>query len=166
MIGVTANLDGALLAVTIVAALGCGLIAGAFFAFSSFVMKALARLPAAAGIAVMQSINVVVIHPAFLGVFLGAAALCAIAVVAAIVRWERPGAAWLLAGGALYLIGTFLVTMLCNVPLNNALERVASTDADAEPRWADYVKRWTAWNHVRTAAATAALASFVQALRQ
>jgi len=42
---------------TLVSALGCGLIAGVFFAFSAFVMKALARLPPAQGIAAMQSIN-------------------------------------------------------------------------------------------------------------
>jgi uncharacterized membrane protein len=43
---------------TVVAALGCGLNAGVFFAFSSFVMAALRRLPPAQGIAAMQSINV------------------------------------------------------------------------------------------------------------
>ena len=36
---------------TLVTALGCGTIAGGIFAFSAFVMKALARLPAADGIA-------------------------------------------------------------------------------------------------------------------
>ena len=50
----------------IATALGCGLIGGAFFAFSTFVMKALARLPTPQGIAAMQSINVVVITPLFL----------------------------------------------------------------------------------------------------
>jgi len=52
-----------LLALTLLSALGSGLIAGAFFAFSTFVMGALGRLPAAHGIAAMQSINVVVINP-------------------------------------------------------------------------------------------------------
>lgn len=41
----------------LLAALGCGLIAGVFFAFSTFVMSALARLQPAQGIAAMQSIN-------------------------------------------------------------------------------------------------------------
>lgn len=45
---------------TITAALGCGLIAGVFFAFSTFVMKGLARIPTEAGVAAMQSINVTV----------------------------------------------------------------------------------------------------------
>jgi uncharacterized membrane protein len=41
----------------LLAALGCGLIAGVFFAFSTFVMKALAQQPAPLGIATMQSIT-------------------------------------------------------------------------------------------------------------
>jgi uncharacterized membrane protein len=44
-----------------IALLGAAMIAGVFFAFSSFVMPALARLPAAGGISAMQSINVVVL---------------------------------------------------------------------------------------------------------
>jgi uncharacterized membrane protein len=50
-------LDGLLFVLTLFAALGCGLVAGVFFAFSTFVMKALARLPAEQGIAAMQAIN-------------------------------------------------------------------------------------------------------------
>jgi len=37
--------DSWLFGLTLVSALGCGLIAGVFFAFSTFVMKALARVP-------------------------------------------------------------------------------------------------------------------------
>ena len=54
-----------LAALTVVTALGCGLNAGVFFAFSSFVMKALARLQPAQGIAAMQSINLVAVTPGF-----------------------------------------------------------------------------------------------------
>src|SRR4029453_8846365 len=56
---------------TFVVALGSGLVAGIFFAFSNFVMKALARVPAAQGIAAMKSINVVVLNKWFFAVFLG-----------------------------------------------------------------------------------------------
>ena len=42
---------------TIVGAVGSGLVAGVFFAFSTFVMSGLRRAPAPAGIAAMQSIN-------------------------------------------------------------------------------------------------------------
>ena len=57
------------------AALGTGLMAGFFFAFSDTVMGALRRLPQAAGISAMQSINVVVLNPLFFAVFFGTAAV-------------------------------------------------------------------------------------------
>src|SRR5215204_4121571 len=47
-------LDDLNVALTVAAALGCGVVAGVFFAFSSFVMAAFARLPAGQGIAAMQ----------------------------------------------------------------------------------------------------------------
>jgi uncharacterized membrane protein len=57
------------------ALLGSAVIGGVFFAFSSFVMKALARIPSSEGVAAMQSINVVVIIPTFLSVFMGTTVL-------------------------------------------------------------------------------------------
>jgi uncharacterized membrane protein len=43
--------------------------------------------------------------------------------------------------------------MLGNVPLNNQLAAVSSTDPGAREVWKRYLDRWTKWNHVRTAAA-------------
>jgi hypothetical protein len=57
--------------VTLLSTVGCGLVAGFFFAFLICVMKALGRLPAEQGITAMQSINVVVINPWFLTAFFG-----------------------------------------------------------------------------------------------
>ena len=149
---------------TLLAALGCGLVAGAFFAFSSFVMKALGRLPPAQGVAAMQSINVVVINPLFMSALFGTAAACLALAGWSIFRWNRPGAAFLLAGGLLYLVGTVGVTIAVNVPRNNALAAVDPAGAGGATVWADYLAGWTAWNHVRTVAALAAAASFTVAL--
>jgi len=157
-------IDGLLFALTLFSALGCGLIAGVFFAFSAFVMSALARLPPTQGIAAMQSINVVVINPWFLVAFLGTAAACVLLVVSSLLLWHRPGAAYLFVGGVLYLLGTVLVTMVFNVPRNEALATVDSAGADAATLWTRYVTSWMAWNHVRTAAALAAAASLTIAL--
>jgi uncharacterized membrane protein len=110
-----------LFASTLMSALGCGLIAGVFFAFSTFVMKALASLPPAQGIAAMQSINVAVINPWFLATFLGVAAVCAVLGLSSLLAWHKPGTAYPLAGSALYLFGTVLVTGAFNVPRNEAL---------------------------------------------
>lgn len=143
--------------VATVALLGSALIAGVFFAFSSFVMKALARLPAAQAIAAMQSINIVVINPAFLGVFMGSALLSLIAVWFALDHWPHPAASWLLSAGITYLVGTFLVTVLRNVPLNDRLAALCATEHASGEAWQGYLARWTAWNHVRTLAALASV---------
>lgn len=149
---------------TLVSALGCGLIAGVFFAFSAFVMKSLARLPPAQAIPAMQSINVVVINPVFLSVFLGTALTCLVMAVSSLLRWHEPGASYRLVGSLLYLVGTILVTMVFNVPRNDALAAVDPESADGARLWTRYVTEWTAWNHVRTVAALAAAACFTVAL--
>ena len=159
------TLDRALVVVTFVAAIGAGLIAGVFFAFSTFVMRALARRPVAEGMAAMQAINVVVINPIFLGVFLGTAGLSLAAAVLATMRWQPPSSVQTIIAAALYVLGTFGVTVVCNVPLNNHLAAVSPSDATAAALWGNYVRRWTRWNHVRMLAGAAALVLFVLALR-
>jgi uncharacterized membrane protein len=151
--------------VTLVSALGSGLIAGVFFAFSTSVMKALGALPPAQGIAAMQSINVVIINPWFLTPFLGTGATCAFMTIASLLRWHDPGALYWLAGGAFYLVGTILVTMIFNVPRNDALAVAAPASPEAATLWTAYLSTWTAWNHVRTAAALAAAVLFTIAFR-
>jgi uncharacterized membrane protein len=148
---------------TLLSALGCGLIAGVFFSFSSFVMKALAKLPATQGIAAMQSINVVVINRWFITVFFGTAIICLVLAILSVFRWQTPGAGYRLIGSLLYLFGTILVTIVCNVPLNDSLAAVDPTNTNAGQVWASYVTAWTAWNHVRTIAALAAAAAFTAA---
>ena len=157
-------IDDLLFALTFVSALGCGLIAGVFFAFSAFVMKALARLPPAQGIAAMQSINVVVINPLFMVALFGTALACVALVVSSLFRWNQPSVVYLLVGSLLYLVGTIAVTMAFNVPRNDALAAADPESADGARLWAGYVTSWTAWNSVRTAAALAAAALLTFAL--
>ncbi len=149
---------------TFCTALGCGLIAGAFFAFSTFIMKALARLPAQQGIAAMQSINVVVITPVFMTALFGTAGACLLLAGSSLFVWQRPGAAYLLAGSLLYVVGTVLVTIVFNVPRNDALAVVNPASPNGARLWTDYVSGWTAWNHVRTVAALIAAALLTVAL--
>jgi uncharacterized membrane protein len=156
--------DPIIVVVTLVAALGCGLVAGVFFAFSTFVMKALARIAPGEGIAAMQSINVAVINLWFMTVFLGTAALCVVLLILSLLRWHEAGAAWVLAGAVLYLVGTLLVTIAFNVPRNAALAAITPAAAEGARFWTRYVSEWTAWNHVRTLAALAAAAAFSIAL--
>ena len=152
-------------ALTISAALGSGLVAGIFFAFSAFIMTALGRLPPEQGIAAMKSINVTVINPWFFAAFFGTAAVCVILAAFALFNWSEPGTIYLLAGSVLYLLGCILVTMAFNVPLNNALAAVEPDSAEGTEVWTHYLSAWTTWNHVRTLAPLAAMASFIMALR-
>lgn len=151
-------------ALTFLSALGAGLVAGIFFAFSAFIMNALGRLPPAGGISAMQSINVAVLNPVFFAAFFGTAAASLALAIAALVGWSDARAPYLLAGSLLYLVGTILVTIVFNVPLNNRLASLTPASAEGAAMWMRYLSPWTAWNHVRTAASLAAAASFIMAL--
>jgi uncharacterized membrane protein len=148
---------------TFLAALSCGLAAGIFYAFSSLVMRALARIPPPAGIAAMQSINLSVINPWFMTAFFGPAVICCVLAVISILQWNRQGAALILAGSAFYLAGTIAVTFAFNVPLNDMLAAVDPASAAGASQWASFLTTWTNWNHFRTAAALLAAASFTVA---
>jgi uncharacterized membrane protein len=156
--------DPWLLLLKLALVLGAGLVAGVFYAFSTFVMKALDRLPPAHAIAAMQSINVVVLNRWFLGVFVGTAALCGAALVAALLNRATPQAFYLAAGAILYIAGSFLVTLLFNVPRNEALAAQQPDAPAGAALWRLYRSEWTRWNHVRTAASLAAAACFCLAL--
>jgi uncharacterized membrane protein len=145
-------------------ALGSGLVAGVFFAFSSFVMPALSRLPAAQGIAAMQSINVVVLNRSFLAVFLGTALVCVVVGVRAVSRWSSAGPTLELGASALYLVGCVLVTRAGNVPYNDALARLSPASEPAARYWVEYVARWSSWNHARGAFSLLSAALFVLSL--
>lgn len=127
---------------------GAGLITGLLFAFSNFVMRALADLPSDKGMFAMQRINEKIINPIFLLFFLGTPALCAVIVVNSVQNLNEIGSMLLLAGALAYLIGPFGITMLFNVPLNNLLAR--SDVSDVGEVWPMYQKRWQWWNHIRT----------------
>jgi uncharacterized membrane protein len=135
----------------VAAAVGCGLVAGLLFAFSAGVMTALGRLPGEAGADAMRAVNTAVLNPLFLGVFTGSALACA-ALLVAVAATGGPVLAAVAAG--VHLVGAAGVTAAVNVPMNDAL---AARTLD----WASYRRRWTVWNHVRTAAATLATALLV-----
>ena len=144
-------------------AVGAGTIGGVFFAFSTFIMLALADLRPAAGILAMQRINAVILNPLFLGVFIGTALLSLAAMVLYAMRTQDSAAGWLLAAALIYLVGSFAVTMRCNVPRNERLARLNADTAEAAAYWPTYVREWTAWNHVRTCACLAAAVCAVMA---
>ncbi len=141
------------------------LVGGALFAFSAFVMAALARVPAPEGIRAMQQINKTVFTPWFMLPFFGTGVLGVGAVVAALMHTGQPWWPVLLAAGLLSGLGVFVVTAAGNVPLNNRLDRVDADTPEAAELWQRYLRVWTRWNHVRVAASVAALLCLAETLR-
>ncbi len=159
-------MSAATIVITVVAMLGSALVGGVFFAFSSFVMTALARVPSAEGIAAMQSINIVVLNRSFLGLFMGTAGLCLAVAALSVAAWGTSATPWFVAGALLYLVGTFGVTIRGNVPLNDRLAAIDPHDAAANDLWQLYLDRWTRFNTIRTVAAAAAALAMVAGLLQ
>src|SRR6478735_8964475 len=128
--------------ITIVAAVGAGVTGGVYFAFSTFVMTGLRRLPDRQGLTAMQAVNRAAPSPLFMTALFGTAALAAGLIVAGIRRWGDAGATQLVVGSSLYLVSV-------------ALDKVEPSSAAAAQRWLDYASVWTAGNHVRTLSAVA-----------
>ncbi|GES42804.1 membrane protein [Rhizobium dioscoreae] len=148
----------------VIAALCSGLLAGVYFAFSTFVMQSLARLPVDQGIAAMQSINVTIVRSPFIVLFLLTAALSLFIAVMAIIHWRGSVSVMMLTGAALYIVASFLSTMVFNVPLNDALDKIDGHSAEAVQFWSTYLSDWMRWNHVRTVASLLAACAFVKAM--
>lgn len=145
----------------ILALFGSAIVGGIFFAFSSFIMKALARLPSEEGISAMQSINIVVLNHSFLGIFLGTTVISLLLFFLTIIQWNTIPSPYFLTGALFYILGTFLVTGIGNVPLNNQLANISNVHSDAILIWQDYILRWTRLNTFRTACALIASMLFI-----
>lgn len=150
---------------TLIAAVGTGAMGGVFFAFSSFVMAGLGRLPTPQAVSAMQSINITAVRPPFMLALFGTAGVCLVLTVRGATGWGDRRALLLMAGGALYLVGAIVLTAGYHVPLNDKLAKLDPNSAAAVGQWKDYLHHWTLLNHVRTAASLGAAASFIAALR-
>ncbi|MBH5319574.1 DUF1772 domain-containing protein [Paenibacillus sp. GSMTC-2017] len=144
-------MNNALYFLTALTAVGSGVVGGVLFAFSSFIMRALARLTPEQGIAAMQSINITVINPLSGILFLGTALTSVFLIIVSLTRFSDPGSIYLLAGSLLYVVA-ILITGAFNVPLNNELASVQPSSSVGAELWAHFIPTWTKWNHVRTLA--------------
>jgi uncharacterized membrane protein len=150
-------------ALTVIAAVGSGLAAGVFFAFSTFVMTALDRLPDRQGLLAMQEINDVAPTPWFMVPFIGTALVGVVLVVLALRRPSDLPVVNLVVGSVLYVAGV-VVTVAYHVPNNDDLALVDPSSPGAADAWNDYRTPWTAWNHVRTVLFLGAAIAFTVAL--
>jgi uncharacterized membrane protein len=138
------------------------LLAGLYFAFSTFIMTALGRIGQVPGIMAMNAINTTIVQSLFMPLFLGTTLTGLVLAIVAMFRLGEPGTMAMAAGGIVYVVGMFACTI--NVPLNNALAAVDPAGAEAASLWARYLNDWTWWNHVRTISSTAACMLFVAAI--
>lgn len=150
-------LDDFTLSMTLFAIAGSGLVAGLYFVFSNTVMRSLEQMPAPAGITAMQRINVTIVNPLFMLVFMGTPLASAYLFVCGLINLDQPGTVYLLAGSGLHIVGSLLITIAFNVPRNNALAAVDPDSDEGARYWAVYLRDWTRWNHVRTVASTGSI---------
>jgi uncharacterized membrane protein len=150
---------------TFLAILAAALNAGLFFIFSVCIMAAFARLSPAEGAAAMNAINLVIQNPWFFTAFFGAALLSLALVFSGFVLGGTGGTA-AAAGGAVFLLAVVGVTIMFNVPLNDALAAAPAGSAEQAAVFQRYLEVWTLWNHVRTLGSLAAVALFAIAFRQ
>lgn len=150
----------------LLAALALGLLASAwsagfFWSWSFTVMPGLDRAPAEAAIAAMNSVNEGIRTAGFAFVFFGPPPLAALAAALAFAGGLRGAALLALCSAVVHAAGVIGVTVAVNLPLNDALAAATVTPEGAPRIWGEYSARWTAWNHLRTAAATLAFALLV-----
>jgi len=148
------------------AAVGTGVMAGFFWAFTAVVMPGLGagETAPAAAMAAMQGINDVVRNPQFALFFFGTPLLCLLLLAQAVIRRDS---AWRLveaAAAILYLGGVLGVTFAFNVPLNDELAALDASDPATAPAMAGWIADWTAWNDVRTIAGLLAFALLAASL--
>jgi uncharacterized membrane protein len=122
---------------------------GILFAFSTFVMPALRRLPSAEAVRAMQAINLQAPRSLLMLPLIGSALGCLLIGGAVAVESDGAGRVPSLVG-AVTGLAAFLITAGYHVPRNNALGRLDPDDPGTDAGWKTYYAEWTRWNHVRS----------------
>ena len=131
-----------------------GLMAGIYFAFSVFIMKSLATLPATEGARAMNAINDIIVRTGFLALFFVSTLAHLGFIIWNLLHGEGLQAQLLIAAGIVYVAGMFLVTVFGNVPLNNRLKQSENNESRLLETWREYQTAWMRLNHLRTIACT------------
>jgi len=131
-----------------------GLSAGFFYAWEVSVIPGTKQISDRSYLEAMQSINRAILNPAFFIVLFGSLLLLAISSYMQYRVSVNP-TFWFMLGATLtYLAGTLGVTMLGNVPLNEALDGVNLLDLSADglnDTRKSYEGNWNRLHSIRTA---------------
>ncbi len=138
-------------------ALSSGVMAGVYFSFSGFIMRAFDSLDTHSAIDAMNAVNRIIVQSLFMPLFFGSTLLAAVMIAIALTHWGAPGSAAAASAGSTYVLGMFGLTAARNVPLNNALAQFQGNDAQASTAWRRYCRQWTRWNTLRAIACLATM---------
>ena len=143
--------------------LAFAILAGVFLAFSDFIMRALSVTSGHGGAEAMQAINREVFRYVFMTLFLG---MVPVSIALGLGAWLRADAPVpVILAALLYLVGCFGITVVRNVPMNEALARLDVASPDGLTYWSStYLPSWTFWNSVRTGACAMAAVLLLVAL--
>ncbi|WP_336809765.1 anthrone oxygenase family protein [Bosea sp. MMO-172] len=156
--GAMANL---LVMISTASILLCGAIFGFFYAWVCSTMWGLDQADPRVAIAAMQAMNASVRNITFFPAFFLTPVALALTALALFLFRQRQAACWFMAAAVIYAAFGLGLTMLVNVPMNEALAKVSPVPSDidaARDIWAGYSGRWQVWNQVRTVASGLALA--------
>lgn len=128
------------------------LVSGIFLGFSDFIMRSLMDAEKPAGMECMQRINRYVFRSIFMVLFLGMVPFSILLPIVTFFSSTPAVFVWTLCASLLYVVGVFLLTGVCNVPMNQRLDSMDRTTQEAQDYWVEYGTAWTRWNHVRTVA--------------
>ena len=149
----------------VIAAIGAGLSAGVYLAFSTLVMSGIHRLTPSQAISAMNGISKAApANPLLMLVLFGTGIVCVLLIISGFQHRDNPAAVWQIVGVALFLIG-MLITIMYHIPHNDQLLKVDPNAAGAGATWTHYYQPWMAWNHARTLASLGGTSSLVLALR-
>ncbi|MGQ0575772.1 MAG: anthrone oxygenase family protein [Pseudonocardia sp.] len=153
--------SAALLAATLTA----GLYAGQFYTFAVPVMPGLRQVDDRTFVDTMQQLNLAVETGWFMGVFLGAPLLAALAAALHLRSGRRQVLAWTAAGFAL-AAAAMVITVVVHAPLTTAINTAGDPDriTDLAGLRAGFEATWVRWNVARAVTATAAFACLIGAV--
>ena len=112
---------------------------GLYFIFSNTIMRVLSNVDNGAN--VMISINREILNPLFFGCFF-------ISGIGSLVLVFITSTVSVSIASTIFFMGTFVITLFFNVPLNNKLKDALENQINTI--WKEYLHRWVFWNHVRT----------------
>ena len=112
-------------------------------------MKALNEQPPKQAVLVMQSINKIILRPVFFLVFIGTPIMCAVVILLGLISNNATNYYYAYLASLIFIIGSFGVTIIKNVPMNNSLRDLNIEDEGSVAYWQIYSKKWTVWNHIR-----------------